>query len=99
MSAIVVAGAGLYAYYEYEKIQAEKYRKIHAGKQSEAYGKPKIGGPFSLVDHTGHAVTDQDFHGKYMLLYFGYTFCPDVCPEEMEKMAKIVQNLSKNETI
>ncbi|WP_020594535.1 SCO family protein [Kiloniella laminariae] len=42
-----------------------------------------IGGPFSLVDHNGKAVTEKEFEGKYMLIYFGYTFCPDVCPTSL----------------
>jgi cytochrome oxidase Cu insertion factor (SCO1/SenC/PrrC family) len=47
-------------------------------------GTALIGGPFSLVDHTGKRVTDKDFKGRYMLVLFGYTFCPDVCPGEMQ---------------
>ncbi len=43
-------------------------------------GRPKIGGPFTLVNQDGKTVTDADYRGRYMLLYFGYTFCPDVCP-------------------
>lgn len=42
-----------------------------------------IGGPFTLTDHTGKQVTDKDYAGKYMLIYFGYTFCPDVCPTSL----------------
>ncbi len=46
-----------------------------------------VGGPFRLTDHTGKAVTDADYRGKYLLIYFGYTFCPDVCPTELSTMA------------
>ena len=46
------------------------------------------GGPFSLVDHTGRAVTDRDFRGKFMLIYFGYTSCPDVCPAGLQVMSE-----------
>ena len=43
-------------------------------------GRPSVGGPFELVDGDGRKVTEQDFEGRHMLVYFGYTFCPDVCP-------------------
>ncbi|HWX46943.1 MAG TPA: SCO family protein [Roseomonas sp.] len=46
-----------------------------------------MGGPFSLVDQDGRARTERDFHGRWALLYFGYTFCPDVCPTELATMA------------
>lgn len=43
-----------------------------------------MGGPFTLTDQNGHRVSDRDFAGKYRLIYFGYTFCPDVCPVDMQ---------------
>ena len=46
-----------------------------------------IGGPFSLTSHEGKTLTNEDFKGKYMLIYFGYSFCPDVCPTDLQKMA------------
>ncbi|WP_417316634.1 SCO family protein [Emcibacter sp.] len=49
--------------------------------------KALIGGPFTLVDHTGKTITEKDFAGSYMLVYFGYTFCPDVCPTELQAMS------------
>ena len=45
------------------------------------------GGPFQLIDHTGREVTAQDFRGQYMLVHFGYTFCPDVCPATLSRMS------------
>ena len=47
------------------------------------YGRGTIGGPFTLTDHLGHARSDRDFRGKLMIVYFGYTFCPDVCPADL----------------
>ncbi|MHA1599056.1 MAG: SCO family protein [Alphaproteobacteria bacterium] len=48
---------------------------------------PQIGGAFSLTDHTGKAVTDADFRGRYTLVFFGYTYCPDVCPTAMQTIS------------
>lgn len=45
-----------------------------------------LGGPFTLVDQTGRTVTERDFAGKVLLVYFGYTYCPDVCPTELGTM-------------
>lgn len=46
-----------------------------------------LGGPFSLTDETGARVTPETFRGRFMLIYFGFTYCPDVCPTELAKMA------------
>ncbi len=45
-----------------------------------------IGGPFELTDHQGKTITDATFRGRYMLIYFGYTYCPDVCPTKLAEM-------------
>jgi cytochrome oxidase Cu insertion factor (SCO1/SenC/PrrC family) len=47
------------------------------------YGRGSVGGPFSLIDATGKARSDSEFRGKLMVVYFGYTFCPDVCPADL----------------
>jgi len=52
-----------------------------------------LGGPFSLVDQTGKPVTEADFAGRWMLVYFGYAFCPDVCPTELGTMAAAIDAL------
>lgn len=52
-----------------------------------------IGGPFSLIDQKGRPVTDQAFRGKLMLVYFGYTYCPDVCPTELGVMTQALDEL------
>jgi protein SCO1 len=46
----------------------------------------EIGAPFSLTDQNGRTRTDSDFRGSYLLVYFGYTFCPDICPVGLMKM-------------
>ena len=47
-------------------------------------GKALIGGPFSLIDQHGKPVSEKSYAGKFKLIYFGYTFCPDVCPTELQ---------------
>ncbi|MGY2734290.1 SCO family protein [Sphingomonas sp. UYP23] len=44
----------------------------------------RIGGPFRLIDQNGKARSDRDFAGRYRIMYFGYTFCPDVCPTDLQ---------------
>jgi protein SCO1/2 len=56
-------------------------------------GKALVGGPFALVDQTGKTVTDQDFRGSYMLVFFGFTHCPDICPAELQVMAAALDEL------
>jgi protein SCO1/2 len=56
-------------------------------------GPVSIGGPFTLQDGSGKLVTDHDFRGKYMLVYFGYTFCPDVCPTTLTAVADAMDKL------
>ena len=56
-------------------------------------GVALVGGPFSLVDHTGKRVSEQDFRGRFMLVFFGYTYCPDVCPTELQVMTAALDQL------
>ena len=56
-------------------------------------GGSLVGGPFTLEDGNGKPVTDRDFRGKYMLVYFGYTYCPDVCPTTLNEVADALDHL------
>lgn len=56
-------------------------------------GQAQVGGPFTLTDQTGRRVTDQEFRGRLMLVYFGYTGCPDVCPLGLQTMTEALQAL------
>lgn len=57
----------------------------------------KMGGAFSLMDQDGKTVTDTDFLGKYRLIYFGYSFCPDVCPTDVAVMGKALTLFEKQD--
>jgi len=54
-------------------------------------GQADVGGPFQLTDQSGKRVTDKDFRGRFMLIYFGYSFCPDVCPTTLSVMAQALE--------
>lgn len=56
-------------------------------------GKALVGGPFTLTDQDGRLVTERDFAGHFMLIFFGYTFCPDICPTELQVMMAAVDEL------
>jgi protein SCO1/2 len=70
------------------------------GAQVSSVGMPEIGGPFSLVNQDGKSVSQADFTGRYMLIYFGYTYCPDVCPTALSAMGNALDILgSKGDII
>ncbi|KAK3336646.1 SCO1/SenC-domain-containing protein [Cercophora scortea] len=82
----VGTGAGLLWYFEFEKGRMQRKRIADAAK---GVGRPKVGGPFELIDQNGKTVTDADLKGRYSLVYFGFSHCPDICPEELDKMARM----------
>lgn len=53
------------------------------------------GGPFTLVDHNGRTITNEDYSGKFMLIAFGYTYCPDVCPTGLQGMSEVMDMLGE----
>jgi cytochrome oxidase Cu insertion factor (SCO1/SenC/PrrC family) len=57
------------------------------------YGRGTVGGPFTLTDQTGHKRSDSEFRGKLMVVYFGYTYCPDVCPADLMAITQALDAL------
>ncbi len=57
------------------------------------WGRGHVGGPFELIDQTGRKRTDADFRGKLMIVYFGYTYCPDICPAELMQISLAIDKL------
>jgi protein SCO1/2 len=57
------------------------------------WSRGPIGGPFTLSDQTGRLRSDTEFRGKLMLIYFGYSFCPDICPTDLMTIAQALEDL------
>jgi cytochrome oxidase Cu insertion factor (SCO1/SenC/PrrC family) len=60
------------------------------------WNREPIGGPFALVDQTGQPRTERDFRGKLLLVYFGFTYCPDVCPTDLQAIGQAMDQLGRD---
>ncbi len=92
LTAVVAALGGMWAYTQMQP--ADRYAQCRTS--SVAGGAGAIGGPFTLVDQRGETVTDADVITRPSLLYFGYTFCPDVCPFDVARNALAVDILAEH---
>lgn len=71
-----------------------------SGPASEKDARPplegaRIGGAFTLTNQNGQPVSDTDFAGKYRIIYFGYSFCPDICPVDLQKLMRGLSQFEK----
>ena len=76
---VVIVAMGVWFHF-----RPSQYEPVQIARTS---GEALIGGAFQLVNHHGTRVIDSDFRGRLMLVYFGYTFCPDVCPLDMARLS------------
>nr|ASF90266.1 hypothetical protein SPAR03474 [Bartheletia paradoxa] len=89
----LITGGGLYFYFEEEKKKVAERKRMETATIKA--GRPLVGGPFSLVAQNGKPFTHEDLFGKFSLIYFGFTNCPDICPEELDKMGCVVDEVAK----
>ena len=93
--ALVVGGA-----VGWFQVQMENARVItKEGKPAETavpMAGLNIGGPFSLTNHLGEDVTEKTYAGMHKFIYFGFTYCPAICPTELQKMSRVMSALEKN---
>ncbi len=83
LAAIVIVGAGLAA--------AALLPGMHPA------GPAAIGGPFTLTDGAGHSVSDTDYAGRWRLVYFGYTHCPDACPATLGTIGAALDRMTADQ--
>jgi protein SCO1/2 len=98
LALLVVTGVGLILLWEQEKkrqLEVIRAEKGATAKTGPGVGKAAIGGPFKLLNQDGKVVTDRDFVGNWTLIYFGFTYCPDICPDELTKLAEAVDQIEK----
>ncbi|BCS22813.1 SCO family protein [Aspergillus puulaauensis] len=88
----VLTGAGMIVYFRVEKERLERKR---IAEMSKGVGRPKVGGPFVLRDLKGEIFTEEALKGRYSFVYFGFTHCPDICPDELDKMAEIIDKVKE----
>jgi protein SCO1/2 len=83
----VVTGIALFFYFDHEKARLQRKR---VADENKSIGRPKVGGAFDLIDHSGQPFDHSRLLGRFSLVYFGFTRCPDICPDELDKMARML---------
>ncbi|ODV81112.1 putative cytochrome C oxidase assembly protein [Suhomyces tanzawaensis NRRL Y-17324] len=93
---LIVVGGGFTYWFSKEK---ERLRLQKEVESKRGYGKPLIGGPFNLVDHNNQPFTQENLKNdqkKFSIVYFGFTHCPDICPDELDKLGEMLEELGKS---
>jgi protein SCO1 len=87
---LLSCGIGVWAYMQYS--MALK-RKATLEAYETSAGEAQVGGPFTLTDTNGKPFSSSQLQGEFSILYFGFTHCPDICPDELEKMAEALDKV------
>ncbi|KAK6457395.1 putative cytochrome C oxidase assembly protein [Scheffersomyces xylosifermentans] len=93
---LLVLGGGATYWFSKEKERIRIQKEVDSKR---SYGKPLIGGPFSLIDTKGQPFTHKNLindEKKFSIIYFGFTHCPDVCPDELDKLGDMLDQLKKD---
>jgi cytochrome oxidase Cu insertion factor (SCO1/SenC/PrrC family) len=93
MTTGMIVLSGIYFGLTFLKKDDEKVKQTTRMGKVTYVGKPQIGGPFRLYDTKGNLLTHKDLSGKYYLIYFGFTQCPDVCPMSLNKISKVLDKI------
>ncbi|CCK72497.1 SCO family protein KNAG_0K01320 [Huiozyma naganishii CBS 8797] len=84
------------SYYIFEREKKRLESEQHS-EDTRGFGRPQIGGnPFDLTDQDGNKFTEQNLLGKFSLVYFGFSHCPDICPDELDKLGVWLDTLKKD---
>jgi len=81
----------MYWYFANEKAKVQEQKRKEAA--ASKVGRARVGGPFSLITQAGAPFSEQDMLGNWSLVYFGFTNCPDICPDELDKMTEVVKTM------
>lgn len=92
-SAFFTCGVAAFCLWYFDHLKSRKDAEARAITTQERIGVPRLGGPFELTDRKGKPCTDKDLKGQYLLIYFGFSLCPDICPQEMEKQTQAIELL------
>ncbi|KAJ2802727.1 Cu-binding protein [Coemansia helicoidea] len=95
VSLFLLTSAGIVYYFTVVKAQVREER-AQAKAKMETTGKAAVGGPYQLTDQDGNEATDKTFHGKFALVYFGFCHCPDICPDELDKMGDALDIMDRS---
>ena len=91
--AVVIMGVGFgLKIFNNERYSAQSSKSSTLAK-SYSTGVPTIGGQFSLINQNGDVVSNDTYQGKYVLIFFGYTFCPDICPSTLATFSTVAKLL------